>query len=291
MSFDRLFNKIFKHKNQKLLVVFDRNDKVWFKAKDIALMLKYKKTDEAIRKNVNRKEKIYVKKLKFVVRPKGIPNRTIFINESGLYSLMLGSRLPTAIKFKNWVTRKVLPQIMRTGKYIATQKLRKQLKNMRQTLKEHKDRINVLENNQKRRNSRRGGYIYILQMPNLNKFVKDVYKIGQTWDLNKRLNSYDTSSPDKFKPICAIKVSSPDAMEHCLKSKLNKYIYRRKKEYYKCSLNKIVDSIQKCCKFTEDKCYKCSKCKQKSNSGGGLSNHLQKHSIDPNKIDRYEIIC
>lgn len=48
-----------------------------------------------------------------------IPNRGLtVINESGLYSLIIGSKLPTAKKFKHWVTSEVLPQIRKTGGYI-----------------------------------------------------------------------------------------------------------------------------------------------------------------------------
>ena len=45
----------------------------------------------------------------------------IFVNESGFYALVLGSKLPTAVKFKNWVTADVLPQIRKTGGYIPVQ--------------------------------------------------------------------------------------------------------------------------------------------------------------------------
>ena len=45
----------------------------------------------------------------------------IFVNESGFYALVLGSKLPTAVKFKNWVTADVLPQIRKTGGYIPEQ--------------------------------------------------------------------------------------------------------------------------------------------------------------------------
>ena len=45
----------------------------------------------------------------------------IFINESGFYALVLGSKFPTAVKFKNWVTSDVQPQIRKTGGYIPVQ--------------------------------------------------------------------------------------------------------------------------------------------------------------------------
>ena len=48
-------------------------------------------------------------------------SKMIFVNESGFYALVLGSKLPTAVKFKNWVTADVLPQIRKTGGYIPVQ--------------------------------------------------------------------------------------------------------------------------------------------------------------------------
>ena len=54
-----------------------------------------------------------------IVHPLGGVQQTTFINESGLYSLILSSKLPKAREFKRWVTAEVLPQIRRTGGYIV----------------------------------------------------------------------------------------------------------------------------------------------------------------------------
>ena len=58
-------------------------------------------------------------------RKEGTPSKRrqlmIFINESGFYALVLGSKFPTAVKFKNWVTSDVLPQIRKTDGYIPVQ--------------------------------------------------------------------------------------------------------------------------------------------------------------------------
>ena len=59
------------------------------------------------------------------LRKDGTPSKRsqlmIFVNESGFYALVLGSKLPTAVKFKNGVTSDVLPQIRKTGGYIPVQ--------------------------------------------------------------------------------------------------------------------------------------------------------------------------
>lgn len=84
----------------------------WFVGKDIAAALGYSDTAQAIRKHIDDEDKGVVES----TPPGGKQNITI-INESGLYSLMLKSKLPGAKKFKRWVTSEVLPSIRKTGAY------------------------------------------------------------------------------------------------------------------------------------------------------------------------------
>lgn len=84
----------------------------WFVGKDIAAALGYSDTAQAIRKHIDDEDKGVVES----TTPGGKQNITI-INESGLYSLMLKSKLPGAKKFKRWVTSEVLPSIRKTGAY------------------------------------------------------------------------------------------------------------------------------------------------------------------------------
>lgn len=91
----------------------------WFVAKDIAQILGYSKTDQAIRKHVDEEDK---KKLKFFgpLDSRGQPEieldiKTVLINESGLYSLILRSKLTKAKEFKRWVTSEVLPNLRKQG--------------------------------------------------------------------------------------------------------------------------------------------------------------------------------
>lgn len=90
----------------------------WFAGADVAKALGYSNVRDAIAKHVDDEDKNTV-----AIRDgiKGNPNKTI-INESGLYSLVLSSKLPTAKKFKRWVTSEVLPAIRKTGGYSMKQK-------------------------------------------------------------------------------------------------------------------------------------------------------------------------
>ena len=86
----------------------------YFVGKDIASILGYANTRDAIAKHVDDEDKTTVA----ICDGMGNPNR-VLINESGLYSLILTSKLPSAKEFKRWVTSSVLPMIRKTGVYSA----------------------------------------------------------------------------------------------------------------------------------------------------------------------------
>ena len=84
----------------------------WFVGKDVAKILGYSKSENALARHVYEDDK------NTVVIHDGSQNRKMtIINESGLYSLILSSKLPSAKEFKHWITSEVLPQIRKTGKY------------------------------------------------------------------------------------------------------------------------------------------------------------------------------
>lgn len=89
----------------------------WFVGKDVAVALGYKNTADAILKHVDMDDKNTIAICDG--NKKGNPNMMI-INESGLYSLILSSKLPSAKDFKHWVTSEVLPTIRKTGGYVKT---------------------------------------------------------------------------------------------------------------------------------------------------------------------------
>ena len=91
---------------------------VGFVGKDVAMVLGYSKPLNAIAMHVDKDDS-----LKWGLTDSlGRTQQTIFINESGLYSLILSSKLPKAREFKHWVTSEVLPQIRKTGGYIPVAK-------------------------------------------------------------------------------------------------------------------------------------------------------------------------
>ena len=91
------------------------NNQIMFVGSDVAKALGYADQQKAIKMHVDDEDKLT---RQIVVS--GQKRKVILINESGLYSLILSSKLPQAKAFKRWVTSEVLPQIRMTGGYIPT---------------------------------------------------------------------------------------------------------------------------------------------------------------------------
>ena len=102
----------------------DEKDEPWFCAKDLCDVLGYKRADLAVKQHVRSGDAAKRCVARIAKNRYGECNGKmqvvpmIFVNESGFYALVLGSKLATAVKFKDWVTSVVLPQIRKTGGYI-----------------------------------------------------------------------------------------------------------------------------------------------------------------------------
>ena len=128
-----IINKEFNNKN--IHIILDKDNNPWFKGKDIAEILGYKDTDKSIRIHIDEDDKnLYMNLNLGPAVLAGLNNtnlnNTIYINESGLYSLILSSKLPSARQFKKWITSDVLPSIRKDGEY----KLKQELKLSKQKL-------------------------------------------------------------------------------------------------------------------------------------------------------------
>lgn len=97
------------------------NNEVMFVAKDVATVLGFKDTINAIKQHVDLEDKLMGRQnaTPSFIDAIGRKQFPTLINESGLYSLIFGSTLPTAKKFKRWVTSEVLPNIRKTGAYLT----------------------------------------------------------------------------------------------------------------------------------------------------------------------------
>lgn len=94
--------------------IVQKNGEPWFVGKDVAEILGYSNTKDAIAKHVDDEDKLGAQ-----IATSGQNRNMTIINESGLYSLILSSKMPKAKEFKRWVTSEVIPAIRKTGKYEA----------------------------------------------------------------------------------------------------------------------------------------------------------------------------
>ena len=122
-----IIEKAFKYEATELPVI-KYEDEIWFKAVVVATILKYTNQRKAIRDHVDPEDKRKLSELmskskrnesvRLKTEPlKGNEGNSLYLSESGLYSLVLRSKLESAKEFKRWVTSQVLPSIRKTGRY------------------------------------------------------------------------------------------------------------------------------------------------------------------------------
>ena len=139
-------------------MAIDEKGEPWFCAKDLCDVLGYKKASDSVKQHVRyddtMKRGVWVEVGK---KKDGTPakrlTQMIFVNESGFYALVLGAKLASAVKFKDWVTSVVLPQIRKTGGYIPVnegESEEEMIRNAEQILRATlKEKENLLEKQKK----------------------------------------------------------------------------------------------------------------------------------------------
>ena len=139
--------KVFENPTFGQVRTIEIDNEPWFVGKDGAEALGYSNTRDALDRHVEKEDK------NTVVNPdgnRGNPNMTI-INESGLYCLILSSKLPGAKEFKHWITHDVIPSIRKTGAYMTQETLEAAILNpdyllqVVTALKEETDKRKALE--------------------------------------------------------------------------------------------------------------------------------------------------
>lgn len=130
--------QIFKNEQFGQIRMIMQDDEPWFVGKDVAEILGYTNPSKALADHVDEEDKLNNESLSSLGQRGGW-----IINESGLYSLILSSKLETAKAFKRWVTAEVLPSIRKHGEYVSPRKAQQRLgevnsaaRIIRQTLRE-----------------------------------------------------------------------------------------------------------------------------------------------------------
>jgi prophage antirepressor-like protein len=247
-----IFNNLLIYNNNEINILLDTDNNIWFKFISIAKILNYKSIKDTIRDNIENKNKKRLKEINLIFKIKNNdhPN-TIYINENGLYNFLIKSRMKKAKEFQLWLINDVLPNLRKFGKYEVNKKLKLKLKTLNKKIKLLEKQNETLKKNMIKNKYPKGMYIYILEDDKL-------YKIGYTNDLQKRINNYNIGKANKADYKYYRKTNCGKEIEKCMKSILNKYIYKSNKEFYDCKLEKIINAIAKCLNI-ENKCAKCNK--------------------------------
>ncbi|MEE0782326.1 MAG: BRO family protein [Negativibacillus sp.] len=128
----------------------EKDGEPWFVGKDVAAALGYSNTKDALSRHIDAEDKYQGEGVAFP-DPHGILQYPTIINESGLYSLVLSSKLPGAKQFKRWVTSEVIPSIRKHGAYMTPETLEAAILNpdtmirLCTALKDEQDKRKALE--------------------------------------------------------------------------------------------------------------------------------------------------
>ena len=225
--------------NNKIIIIVDNDYEIWFNAKQICLSLKYSELKKAIANNVDKEDKIQLKNININFEIKQQPD-SIYINETGLYSLLFASRTTKAKKFMKWVKKEVLPS-MRQSDFFSTDL---QITKLQKKINELETKNKLLQNDLKVEKFPEGAMVYITEDRDIDNEI--YYKLGKTDDMNKRIKIYNTHSIHNKKVVHYVELECPLQLETCIRSMLYKFRFRNRKDYFKCSLARIKKAFSEC---------------------------------------------
>jgi prophage antirepressor-like protein len=230
-----------------------KDNEPWFKGKDVATILGYKDHDYAIRTHVihNCKSTIFSLHIGTPGEMSGVPGgekNTIYINEAGLYQLIMRSKLPSAVAFQLWVTSELLPKVRKIGQ----ERLLKELSEAKTELQEQKDQLNRLHLVQRellsyKKRVTKEETIYIVSTANYAR--QGVFKIGRTKQkMNFRNAAHNVThvAGDKVRVLHECRVHDSVLLENVIHSKLKGLLLDGEREFFMCPfdlLANVVDSI------------------------------------------------
>jgi prophage antirepressor-like protein len=227
--------------NIKIVIIIDNNNIIWFNAKQISTALNYSRKKLAINKNVEKENKIQLKNIDIDFHVKQQPD-SIYINESGLYSLLILSRSQKSKKFLKWITSEVIPLMRKNSIYSNNNEITLLQKKINEL--EHKNKL--LKNDMKVEKFPEGAIVYIIEDYDDNE--NKIYKIGKTDDMNKRIKIYNTHSIHNKIIVHYVEILCPLQLETCIRSMLYKYRIKNRKDFFDCSLLKIKKAFNLCIK-------------------------------------------
>ncbi len=253
-------NKILSFEERKVRVV-GTNEDPWFCGNDVAIILGYKDTRKSLKDHVDKEDTNILEKIYDGLGKSPSPIlftynelKTIYINESGLYSLILRSKLEKAKEFKRWITSEVLPSIRKQGQYILKNQLKEkdeQLKIKDEELQKKEQLVNCLRIHKSIfdnavKNTEKKEEVYIVTSRQYSQ--EYLFKIGTSCDSHKRLFSLNTSTIHENQLYIAHTVVCYDgkSVEKTVRQLLRRFVKDREFLYFPFDfLVRIVDSVAK----------------------------------------------
>lgn len=205
------------------------NNEVWFIGRDVAIALGYAKPENAIHMHVDEEDKTTT-----LIQGNGsnYKSKTIIINESGLYSLALSSKLPKAKEFKRWITKEVIPSIRKYGGYIVNKPLN-QLDILEQSIQIMKEQQRRLEEHDNRLAKIESNIEQIKELEQINASNWRLYFGSVTRKIAKYYPCLDMENPYQ-----AIRHEFYERLENEAHCNLNIRLKNKKERAYKAGLNK-----------------------------------------------------
>ena len=201
-----IYQNIIDINGNKILVITDNDNKIWFSLRQVFNVLEYKHARiEVQRIEIDDKEILTLESLLKNVSSKYhveynnyIQSQMKMISESGLFMLLDKSQKPKAVELKRILYSNVLPSIRKTGKFTVNSVDKAKLKKLTKKLQLFQKEQSIKNTTTKKYINKTGkGFIYVLKVTKLkNGKIEICYKIGYATNLTKRLMVYKTGHPD-----------------------------------------------------------------------------------------------
>jgi prophage antirepressor-like protein len=226
----------------KINIIIDVFNNVWFCARDLIDALEYSEQTKPVKSIVSKENKLKLKQINISVTINKHPN-TVYVSESGMYELLLSSRMEKAEKFKKWITRDILPSIRKYGYYKLKEKYDSTMEEIKNKISYLEKENEILKKDLTKDKYPNGGMVYVIDFSDEK---NNIYRIGMTDNMDKRKKIYDTHSFHRKQVVYFVETDCPRKLETCIRSMLYDYRYKNNKDFYVCELKTIKKLFTLC---------------------------------------------
>ena len=243
--FETLQDNYIMFEQHNINIIIDTNDKLWFNARDLIISLGYADVKDVIKQYIDETDKIQLQNINHNNDIKKHP-QSIYITESGLYTLVIRSKKPNAKKFTLWLTNEVLPSIRKYGYYKMKTKYENDKTSLLQQINQLEKKTKNMETDLKNEKYPEGALVYIIDYSDEDTTLEGIYRLGLTNNMKNRKQIYDTHTLHKKQIVLYENVDNPIRLEKCIQTMLYNYRYKNKKDFFICSLTVIKKAFKSC---------------------------------------------